>query len=94
LEQYNFEVDFNDQNHGKNNTVFLEPLAIKNGYWGFHGGSGIRQLFLMQVHAQGFAYMTSFAMRDVIEYRIAHGEQIEFVKKFDPERWDYYRVTL
>ncbi|MDP6857356.1 MAG: hypothetical protein QF559_00280, partial [Candidatus Nitrosopelagicus sp.] len=94
LEQYNFATDLDDQNYGKNNTIFLEPLAIKNGYWGFHGGSEIRQLFLMQVHAQSFAYMTSFAMRDVIQYRIDNGEQIEFVKKFDPERWDYYRVTF
>jgi len=94
LEQYNFVTDLDDQNYGKNNTIFLEPLAIKNGYWGFHGGSEIRQLFLMQVHAQSFAYMTSFAMRDVIQYRINNGEQIEFVKKFDPERWDYYRVTF
>jgi hypothetical protein len=38
--------------------------------------------------------MTSFAMRDVIQYRINHESGIEFVKKFDPERWDYYRVTF
>ena len=94
LEQYNFDVDLNDQNYGKNNTIFLEPLAIKNGYWGFHGGREIRQLFLMQVHAQGFDYMTSFAMRDVIQYRVDNDEHVEFVKKFDPERWDYYRVAF
>ena len=94
LEQYNFDVDLNDENYGKNNTIFLEPLAIKNGYWGFHGGREIRQLFLMQVHAQGFDYMTSFAMRDVIQYRVDNDEHVEFVKKFDPERWDYYRVAF
>ena len=94
LEKYNFEVDLNDQNYGKNNTIFLEPLALKNGYWGFHGGREIRQLFLMQVHAQGFDYMTSFAMRDVIQYRVDNDEHVEFVKKFDPERWDYYRVAF
>jgi hypothetical protein len=38
--------------------------------------------------------MTSFAMRDVIEYRIKNEPGIEFVEKFDPERWDYYRITL
>ena len=48
----------------------------------------------MQVHAQGFDYMTSFAMRDVIQYRVDNDEHVEFVKKFDPERWDYYRVTF
>ena len=94
LEKYNFQIKLDDVNYGKNNTIFLEPIAIKNGYWGFHGGREIRQLFLMQVQSQGFAYMTSFAMRDVIEYRIKYDKGIEFVKKFDPERWDYYRVTL
>ena len=94
LEQYNFQIDLNDENYGKDNTVFLEPIALKNGYWGFHGGREIRQLFLMQGQSRGFSYMTSFAMRDVIQYRIDHEQHIEFVKKFDPERWDYYRVTF
>ena len=48
----------------------------------------------MQVQSQGFTYMTSFAMRDVIQHRIDSEEGIDFVKKFDPERWDYYRVRL
>ena len=94
LEKYNFELDIDDQNYGKNNTVFLEPVAIKNGYWGFHGGREIRQLFMMQVQSMNFKYMTSFAMRDVINYRIKRERNVEFVKKFNPERWDYYRVTL
>ena len=94
LEQYNFPTDLNDENYGKKNTVFLEPLAIKNGYWGFNGGREIRQLFLLQGQSRGYEYMTSFAMRDVIQYRINHEDGIEFVKKFDPERWDYYRVTF
>ena len=94
LEKYNFQFKINDDNYGKNNTIFLEPLALKNGYWGFHGGREIRQLFLMQAQSQEFQYMTSFAMRDVIQYRIKNSSGIEFVKKFDPERWDYYRVTL
>ena len=94
LEQYNFQADLNDDNYGKKNTVFLEPLAIKNGYWGFNGGREIRQLFLLQGQSRGFTYMTSFAMRDVIQHRISHGNGTEFVKKFDPERWDYYRVTF
>ena len=94
LEQYNFKVDLNDENYGKENTVFLEPIALKNGYWGFNGGREIRQLFLMQVQSRGFSYMTSFAMRDVVQYRVDNDQNIEFVKKFDPERWDYYRVSL
>ena len=94
LEQYNFQTQLNDENYGKKNTVFLEPLAIKNGYWGFNGGREIRQLFLLQGQSIGFTYMTSFAMRDVIQYRINQESGTEFVKKFDPERWDYYRVTF
>ena len=94
LEKYNFELDFEDKNRGKNNTIFLEPVAIKNGYWGFHGGREIRQLFMMQVQSQGYKFMTSFTMRDVIEERKKKEKNIVFVKKFDPERWDYFRVVL
>lgn len=94
LEKYNFEFDFEDKNRGKNNTVFLEPVAIKNGYWGFHGGREIRQLFMIQVQSQGYSFMTSFSMRDVIEERQKKEKNIVFVKKFDPERWDYFRVAL
>ena len=94
LEKYNFDLQFEDRNYGKNNTVFLEPVAIKNGYWGFHGGREIRQLFMMQVHSKGYKFMTSFAMRDVIDERKENDKNVVFVKKFDPERWDYFRVTL
>ena len=93
LESYNFQSKINDKNYGKNNTIFLEPIAIKNGYWGFHGGREIRQLFMMQVHSMGYKFMTSFAMREVIQHRINNDKNIEFVKKFDPEKWDYYRIT-
>ena len=94
LEKYNFDLKFEDKNRGKNNTIFLEPVAIKNGYWGFHGGREIRQLFMMQVHSKGYKFMTSFSMRDVIEERKKNEKNVVFVKKFDPERWDYFRVTL
>ena len=94
LEKYDFDLQFEDKNRGKNNTVFLEPVAIKNGYWGFHGGREIRQLFMMQVQSKGYKFMTSFAMRDVIEERKKNEKNVVFVKKFDPERWDYFRVTL
>ena len=94
LEKYHFDVEFEDRNRGKNNTVFLEPVAIKNGYWGFHGGRELRQLFMMQVQSKGYKFMTSFAMRDVIDERKENDKNVVFVKKFDPERWDYFRVTL
>ena len=94
LEKYHFDLEFEDRNRGKNNTVFLEPVAIKNGYWGFHGGREIRQLFMMQVQSKGYKFMTSFAMRDVIDERKQNDKNVVFVKKFNPERWDYFRVTL
>ncbi|MBC8482405.1 MAG: hypothetical protein H8D50_01480 [Thaumarchaeota archaeon] len=94
LEKYDFDLQFEDKNRGKKNTVFLEPVAIKNGYWGFHGGREIRQLFMMQVQSKGYKFMTSFAMRDVIDERKENEKNVVFVKKFDPERWDYFRVTL
>ena len=94
LEKYDFDFEFEDKNRGKNNTVFLEPIAIKNGYWGFHGGRELRQLFMMQVQSKGFKFMTSFAMRDVIDERKKNDKNVVFVKKFDPERWDYFRVAL
>ncbi len=94
LEKYDFDFEFEDKNRGKNNTVFLEPIAIKNGYWGFHGGRELRQLFMMQVQSKGYKFMTSFAMRDVIDERKKNDKNVVFVKKFDPERWDYFRVAL
>jgi hypothetical protein len=50
-------------------------------------------MFIMQAHAKKYKYLTSFALRDVIKAR-ADKEGAEFVTKFDPERWDYYRVKV
>lgn len=94
LENYNLRSEIIDKNFGKHNTVFLEPLALKMGYWGMHGGSEMRHLFTMQVHSMNYKYLTSFALRDVIQRRIEKNENVEFVTKFDPERWDYYRIEL
>jgi len=93
LEKYQIS-NVNDINFGKNNTIFLEPVALKMGYWGFHGGREMRHLFTMQASTKDYKFLTSFAMRDVITKRIERHEGIEFVKKFDPERWDYYRTAL
>ena len=84
----------NDENYGKNNTVFLESFAIKMGYWGMHGGSEMRHMFTMQAHSKNYAYLTSFAHRDVVDMRIRNLEDTEFIEKFDPEKWDYYRTKL
>jgi hypothetical protein len=93
LEKYNLREEIRDENYGVGNTVFLEPLALKMGYWGLKGGSEMRHLFIMQSHSMKFKYMTSFALRDVIRSRIDK-EQAEFVTLFDPERWDYYRIKI
>ncbi|NHI02563.1 hypothetical protein DYY67_0602 [Candidatus Nitrosotalea sp. TS] len=94
LENYKLRSDIDDPHFGKNDTVFLEPIALKMGYWGLKGGREMRQLFLMQSQSKGYKYLASFALRDVIQERKKRNEKIEFVRQFDPERWDYYRVKL
>lgn len=94
LENYKLRPEITDENYGQHNTVFLEPIALKMGYWGLHGGSEMRHLFTMQSHSMNYKYLTSFALRDVIQKRIEKHEKAEFVVKFDPERWDYYRIEL
>lgn len=93
LENYKLRPEIKDENYGLNNTIFLEPLALKIGYWGLKGGSEMRHMFIMQAHAKKYKYLTSFALRNVIESRI-NKEELEFVTRFDPERWDYYRVKI
>jgi len=95
LENYEkLKGKINDANFGKNNTIFLEPIAIKMGYWGHHGGSELRHLFTMQAHSKRYKYQTSFALRDVINKRSQSHEGAKFVTQFNPERWDYYRIEL
>lgn len=94
LENYKLRPDIGDPELGKGDTVFLEPIALKMGYWGMRGGREMRQLFLMQAQSKGYKYLSSFALRDVIRERKKRNEKIEFVRQFDPERWDYYRVKL
>ena len=93
LEKYQLREEIRDENYGLKNTIFLEPLALKMGYWGLRGGSEMRHMFIMQAHSMKYKYLTSFALREVIKARI-HKEETEFVQQFDPERWDYYRVVL
>ena len=93
LERYNIRDDIVDKNRGTGNTIFLEPLVLKTGYWGLRGGSEMRHLFIMQAHSKNYKYLTSFALREVITARMKR-ENVEFVKHCDPERWDYYRVRV
>ena len=94
LENYKLRSEINDLNYGKKNTIFLEPIAVSMGYWGLGAGHRLRQSFIMQSHTMNYNYLTSFAFRDVIASRVNGMEKAEFVTKFDPERWDYYRITL
>jgi len=93
LEKYKLREEIRDENYGLGNTIFLEPLALKMGYWGLKGGSEMRHMFIMQSYSMKYKYLTSFALRDVIKARIER-EQAEFVTQFDPERWDYYRIKI
>ncbi|MDE1862369.1 MAG: HD domain-containing protein [Thaumarchaeota archaeon] len=94
LESYKLRPGINDPHFGNSDTVFLEPIALKMGYWGLGGGREMRLMFLLQAQSKGFDYLSSFALRDVIKERMRRNEKVEFVKQFDPERWDYYRVKL
>jgi len=93
LEKYRLREEIKDENYGLGNTIFLEPLALKMGYWGLKGGSEMRHMFIMQAHSMRYKFLTSFALRDVIRARVDK-EQAEFVTLFDPERWDYYRIAI
>ncbi|MGY5149046.1 MAG: HD domain-containing protein [Candidatus Nitrosopumilus sp. bin_68KS] len=93
LEKYQLREEIRDENYGLRNTIFLEPLALKMGYWGLKGGSEMRHMFIMQAHSMKYKFLSSFALRDVIRARVDK-EQAEFVTLFDPERWDYYRIII
>lgn len=93
LERYELRKEIRDVNYGKNNTVFLEPMGLRRGYWGLRGGSSMRNMFIMQATAKKYTYLTSFALRDVVSGRV-NKEEAESVMQFDPERWDYYRIRI
>ena len=82
-----------DENYGKQNTVFLEPIAMKMGYWGLGGGTRLRKVFSLLANTKRYRYLTSFALRDLIQKKMG-SENVEFVAMLDPEHWDYYRVDL
>ena len=94
LEDYKHRAQNFDRNYGMFNTVFLEPIALKRGYYGQGGGHEIRLLFTIQAEAKGYKFLTSFALRELIQKRMERNEGVESVKEFSPDRWDYYRITL
>ena len=93
LESYHLYAGIKDENYGKCNTVFLEPIAMKLGYWGLGGGTRLRKVFSLLANSKRYRYLTSFALRDLIQKRMG-SENVEFVAMLDPEHWDYYRVDL
>ena len=93
LENYQLYAGIEDENYGKQNTVFLEPIAMKLGYWGLGGGTRLRKVFSLLANTKRYRYLTSFALRDLIQKRMG-SENVEFVAMLDPEHWDYYRVDL
>ena len=93
LENYRLYAGIEDENFGKKNTIFLEPIAMKMGYWGLGGGTRLRKVFSLLANSKKYRYLTSFALRDIIQKRMG-SENVEFVTMLDPEHWDYYRVDL
>jgi hypothetical protein len=93
LENYHLYAGIEDENYGKQNTIFLEPIAMKLGYWGLGGGTRLRKVFSLLANTKRYRYLTSFALRDLIQKRMG-SENVEFVAMLDPEHWDYYRVDL
>ena len=93
LENYQLYAGIEDENYGKQNTVFLEPIAMKLGYWGLGGGTRLRKTFSLLANTKRYRYLTSFALRDLIQKKMG-SENVEFVTMLDPEHWDYYRVDL
>ncbi|GIU71834.1 MAG: hypothetical protein KatS3mg003_1313 [Candidatus Nitrosocaldaceae archaeon] len=94
LEQYKLRQKTIDENIGKYNTVYLEPMIVMPGYWDAGGGSMLRRLFISEAKRQGYQYLTSYNHRKVLERRIERGEPIEIVCRFDPDMLDYYRMDL
>ena len=94
LEGYSLPNSIRDENHGKFNTVFLEPLALKMGYWGQGGGTKMRKIFRQVAKQQEYIFLTSLQLKESIQRRIDRKERIEFVQHLNPEKLDYYRVTL
>ena len=93
LERYRLREEIRDEKprHVQHHIPRADGLNI--GYWGLGGGSGMRNMFIMQASAKKYTYLTSFALRDVVSARVDK-EEAEFVARFDPERWDYYRISL
>lgn len=94
VERYGFRRGTVDENYGKNNTLYMEWICIKPGYWGSNGGHLLRMHFLLEAKRRGYDFVTGYVHRDVIYKRISKGETIQIVQKYDPDKLDYYRIDL
>lgn len=94
LEYYRLRRGTSDQNMGGRNTVYLEAMSIEPGYWGGHYGHLLRRKFLEEAKRRGYKFASAYTHRNVIERRMSLGEPVEIVRKYDPDRLDYYRLNL
>ena len=94
IEKYEFRRGTSDENYGKRNTVYMEWICIKPGYWGSTGGHFLRMNFLLEAKKRGYKFVTGYVHRNVIMKRISKGETIQIVQKYDPDKLDYYRIDL
>jgi len=94
LEYYKLRRGTVEENFGQKNTIFLERINIKTGYWGESGGHNLRMKFLTEAKRYGYKYVTGYVHRDVLIRRINNGEPIKIIQKYDPDKLDYYRLSL
>jgi hypothetical protein len=94
LEYYKLRRGTIEENFGQKNTIFLERINIKTGYWGESGGHNLRMKFLTEAKRNGYKFVTGYVHRDVLIRRINNGEPIRIIQKYDPDKLDYYRLYL
>lgn len=94
LEDYKLRKGTHDENMGKRNTIYLEAMSIQPGYWGVKWGHKLRLKFLNEAKKKPYKFLSAYAHRNVIEDRISRGEPIDIVRKYDPDKLDYYRLKL
>jgi hypothetical protein len=94
LEYYKLRRGTIEDNFGKKNTIFLERINIKTGYWGESGGHNLRMKFLSEAKSNGYKFVTGYVHRDVLIRRINNGEPIRIIQRYDPDKLDYYRLYL
>jgi hypothetical protein len=94
LEYYKLRRGTIEENFGKKNTVFLERINVKTGYWGESGGHNLRMKFLSEAKKMGYQFVTGYVHRDVLIRRINNGEPIRIIQRYDPDKLDYYRLYL